>query len=210
MKPCVRDTTARGLGYAPYLPHEFPPRARKAARWRLFPALLAQPELGELEATEEAVAGVGAPVTARLALREPVPHAAAGHPARRPRGVAAVPLGGGADRAVVDGAVLLVVLHRQAGPYGISTEAGVHDDVPKQPPGMSGDMGEYSDGRGRAAPSSMPLPRSAWFAPFWARTGGSPWGLRTCPINRTSRVAKANRNRQARTNNVPFFQRARY
>jgi hypothetical protein len=39
MKPCVRDTTARSLGYAAYLPHELPRQARKAARWRLFPRL---------------------------------------------------------------------------------------------------------------------------------------------------------------------------
>jgi hypothetical protein len=53
-------------------------------------------------------------------------------------------------------------------------------------------------------PISMQLPRSAWFAPHAAPTGGSPWGLRTCPINRARRLAKTNRNRQGPTNNVPF------
>jgi hypothetical protein len=46
---------------------------------------------------------------------------------------------------------------------------------------------------------------------LWARTGGSPWGLRTCPINRASRLAKGDRNRQGRTNDVPLFlEAARY
>jgi hypothetical protein len=74
---------------------------------------------------------------------------------------------------------------------------------------MSGDMGEYSDGRGRVAHPPCRY-HAAHGCALWARTGGSPWGLRTCPINRASRVAKASRNRQARTNIVLFLRRARY
>ena len=146
MKPCVRDTTARSLGYAAYLSHELPRQARKAARCRL----------------AEVLAERWWPVRCRWwCLTAP-------------------------SRAV----------------WG-STDAGAHDGVPKQPPGMSGDMGEYSDGRGRVAHPPCRY-HAAHGCAYLARTGGSPWGLRTCPINRARRVAKRNRNRQGPTNNVPF------
>jgi hypothetical protein len=99
-------------------------------------------------------------------LREPVPHAAAGHPARRPQEVAAVPLGGGADGAVVDGAVPLVCSSAPSravrGKYRCRSARG----RAKTTSWNVGGYGGYSDGRGRFCPSSMPLPRGAWVRPW--------------------------------------------
>jgi hypothetical protein len=66
-----------------------------------------------------------------------------------------------------------------------------------------GGFGGYSDGRGRLAHPPCRY-HAAHGCALGARTGSSPWGLRTTPINRATRLAKTNRNRQGQRNNVPF------
>jgi hypothetical protein len=227
MKPCVRDTTTRSLGYAAYLSHELPRQARKAARWRLFPrpasaaracgCRSARPPARQLDWVNWRPPKKPLPV---LMLQLPPDSHCASRSHTPP--LATLP----DDHEEWLRCRLAEVLAERWWPVRCrwwcltapsravwgSTDAGAHDGVPKQPPGMSGDMGEYSDGRGRVAHPPCRY-HAAHGCALWARTGGSPWGLRTCPINRVnraSRVAKASRNRQARTNIVLFLRRARY